>query len=34
MTLLPSENELSKLLTQTEVWGKRGRKVPIFLTEH
>lgn len=32
-TLSPLEKELSKLLTRIEVRGKRGKKVPIFLTE-
>lgn len=32
-TLSPLEKELSKLLTRIEVRGKRGRKVPVFLTE-
>ncbi|KAI3376190.1 hypothetical protein L3Q82_016405 [Scortum barcoo] len=32
-TLSPLEKELSKLLTRIEIRGKRGRKVPVFLTE-
>ena len=32
-TLSPLEKELSKLLTHIEIRGKRGSKVPIFLTE-
>nr|XP_033470397.1 uncharacterized protein LOC117249113 [Epinephelus lanceolatus] len=32
-TLSPLEKELSKLLTHLEVQGKRGRKVPVFLTQ-
>ncbi|KAF5899327.1 nucleoporin p54 isoform X1, partial [Clarias magur] len=32
-SLSPLEKQLSKLLTRVEVRGKRGRKVPVFLTE-
>ncbi|KAM9488366.1 uncharacterized protein Hap1MRO34_005317 isoform 1-T1 [Clarias gariepinus] len=32
-SLSPLEKQLSKLLTRIEVRGKRGRKVPVFLTE-
>lgn len=32
-TLSPLEKELSKILTRIEIWGKRGKKVPVFLTE-
>ncbi|KAL1277004.1 hypothetical protein QQF64_023677, partial [Cirrhinus molitorella] len=32
-TLSPLEKELSKILTRTEIRGKRGRKVAVFLTE-
>ncbi|KAK3553019.1 hypothetical protein QTP86_031221 [Hemibagrus guttatus] len=32
-TLSPLEKELSKLLTRIEIRGKRGKKVPVFLTE-
>ncbi|KAI7789871.1 hypothetical protein IRJ41_021112, partial [Triplophysa rosa] len=31
-TLSPLEKELSKLLTRLEIRGKRGKKVPVFLT--
>lgn len=31
-TLSPLEKELSKLLTRIEIKGKRGKKVPVFLT--
>ncbi|XP_031147359.1 uncharacterized protein LOC116044389 isoform X4 [Sander lucioperca] len=33
VTLSPLEKELSKRLTRIEVRGKRGRKVPVFLTD-
>lgn len=32
-TLSPLEKELSKILTRIEIRGKRGKKVPVFLTE-
>lgn len=32
-TLSPLEKELSKLLIRIEVRGKRGRQVPVFLTD-
>lgn len=32
-TLSPLEKELSKLLTRIEIRGKRGRKVPVFLSD-
>ncbi|XP_056310878.1 uncharacterized protein LOC130222319 [Danio aesculapii] len=32
-TLSPLEKELSKMLTRIEIRGKRGRKVPVFLTD-
>ncbi|KAL1272198.1 hypothetical protein QQF64_028060 [Cirrhinus molitorella] len=32
-TLSPLEKELSKLLTRIEIRGKRGKKVPVFLTK-
>ncbi|XP_073711124.1 uncharacterized protein [Misgurnus anguillicaudatus] len=32
-TLSPLEKQLSKLLTRIEIRGKRGKKVPVFLTK-
>ncbi|XP_067291008.1 uncharacterized protein [Pseudorasbora parva] len=32
-TLSPLEKELSKILTRIEIRGKRGKKVPVFLTD-
>ncbi|RXN11628.1 hypothetical protein ROHU_010526 [Labeo rohita] len=32
-TLSPLEKELSKILTRIKIRGKRGKKVPVFLTE-
>ncbi|RXN22014.1 hypothetical protein ROHU_036771 [Labeo rohita] len=32
-TLSPLEKELSKILPRIEIRGKRGKKVPVFLTE-
>ena len=32
--LSPLEKELSRLLTRIEIRGKRGRKVPVFLTDN